>query len=305
MSNNTLQRTPEWRQARVGKITGSRIGAVLGVSPFITRRRVMREMAEEMLGEITEIDGPAMRWGRENEETALKLYEFLIAGDLPMEEVGFLEKGDVGASPDALVGDEGMVEVKCPYGIREDAHPSFKSVFELDYRHYMHQVQMQMYCADREWCDFFQWTPNGYRCERVYRDPDWFGRVKDEIVVYLSELADLVEKMRAGGAEERVAMSARWAAASEAFKLAAAEKRDAEARMEAAKTDMIDLMEAANVDRVHGAGVLMQRTVRTGSVDYKALANALVGEDTVKETQDEYRRSDSLVWSCKEKEEDE
>lgn len=298
MSTNTEQGTPEWLKARVGKITGSRVGAILGKSPFTSRKKVMREMADEMLGNHSDFDNPAMRYGREKEDTAAKLYEFLYAGDQIVSQTGFWEKGDLGASPDRLVGDKGLVEIKCPYSLRDEKQPQWKSI--KDQPHYYHQIQLQLYATDRDWCDFFQWNEHDHNCERVQRDVDWYRMHEEEFVVFLGELDDLLKKVSKGGSEERVGMSARWAALSEAYHLASITAAQAKAEMDDAKQGMIDLMEASEIDHCRSCNILLQKTMRKGTVDYRELAYDGLGEDQVKQLEEDFRRKGSTSWTIKE-----
>ena len=74
------QRTAEWHDARIGRITGSRIGAVLGHSPWQSRKQLLADMVREALGERVERDSPAMRWGRDHEQEALDDFVLKCAG---------------------------------------------------------------------------------------------------------------------------------------------------------------------------------------------------------------------------------
>lgn len=293
-STELAQGTHEWRQARVGKVTGSRIGAILGVSPFTTRKKVMREMVDEMLGNIHDISNPAMDWGNEHEDEAAKMYEFLYAGASGVHKTGFWEQGDLGASPDRLVGEDGLLEIKCPYGIREDKAPKFKSIDDMP--HYWHQIQLQLWVTGRKWCHFFQWTPEDSDCQLVEFDPEWYAKVEDEVVVFLGELRDLFKKAREGGSEERVGLSARWAAAAERYKLASAEKARVEAELSEAKAELQSMMEDNEIDQCVGAGLKVQKVMRKGSIDYKLLAMEQLTEDVVKPIEEDYRRKGSVSW---------
>ena len=81
----------------------------------------------------------------------------------------------LGASPDGLVGDRGLVEIKCPFGIRNKNPPIFKTAAMQT--HYYAQMQVQLFCTEREWCDFYQWTPNGDLVERVNLDENFLATV--------------------------------------------------------------------------------------------------------------------------------
>ena len=81
----------------------------------------------------------------------------------------------LGASPDGLVGDYGLVEIKCPFGIRYKNPPIFKTAAMQT--HYYAQMQIQLFCANRDWCDFYQWTPYGDALERIELDPSFLNTV--------------------------------------------------------------------------------------------------------------------------------
>ena len=159
---STEQRTQEWRQARVGMITASRVGGILGHSPYSSPARVLREMVREANGVFEELSGPQIRWGNDNEEAAVESYSYFWGAGSTLAKAGFEVSHEVsylGASPDRFVDSNGLLEVKCPYGIRDDDPPFFKSIGELP--HYMDQIQLQLMVTGRLWCDFYQWAPHG------------------------------------------------------------------------------------------------------------------------------------------------
>jgi predicted phage-related endonuclease len=75
------QGTIEWRQQRVGRVTASRVGAILGISPFTSRKALLKEMVKEAMGEIHENDAPPLRWGREKEPDARSEYQALYCSE--------------------------------------------------------------------------------------------------------------------------------------------------------------------------------------------------------------------------------
>lgn len=168
------QRTKEWHKKRQGRITGSRAGAILGVSPFATAASVMRDMIAAYKGaEGENLSNPAMDYGNNFEEYALTDYNFLHAKD-KVEETGFHIHATLpwlGASPDGLLGKDGVLEIKCPFGKRKEDAETFKSVHEQ--QHYYTQIQLEMYCTGRKWCDFYQWSPYAESLERVELDQKW------------------------------------------------------------------------------------------------------------------------------------
>lgn len=167
------QRTKEWSEQRRGLITASSVGAILNLDPNRDQVDIMRQMVRDWHGAEREFNGNiATEWGIGNEETALGQLEMIIAP--PVYRCGFIvsEKYPwLGASPDGLIGDDGVIEVKCPYGIRDDEKPVFKPL--ADQPHYYAQMQVQMICTWRGWGVFYQWTPHGERLENCYVSGEW------------------------------------------------------------------------------------------------------------------------------------
>jgi len=119
------QRSEGWRKQRQGRVTGSVVGAILGLAPYMTREDVVRSMVRAYHG-----------------------------------------------------------------GIRAQQEPQFKSIWEQP--HYYAQIQVQLHCCGRKWCDFWQWTPHGTKLERVDYDPEWINNTLPSLrqfhAEYLSEL---------------------------------------------------------------------------------------------------------------------
>lgn len=194
------QRSEEWFKARRGKLTGSNIGAALGLNPWKSAEDLIRQMVREHHGAESEFSGNiATEYGATHEPLALMDY-FGKTGQL-VDECGFFvhpEHDWLGASPDGLVGEVGLIEAKCPFGLRnkKSADLVFKTADEQP--HYYAQMQIEMACtptADgghREWCDFYQWSKHGDFLERVYFNAEWFAdnlpALESFYKWYLSEL---------------------------------------------------------------------------------------------------------------------
>jgi len=169
------QRSEEWFNIRKGRVTGSSVGAILGVSPFVKSWDVMRRMVRDWHGAPSEFTGNiATEWGTRNEAGALIEYE-MISGNTVTPCAFYQYEEWLGASPDGLVGDKGLVEIKCPFGIRNNKPPLFKTAKQQ--LHYYAQMQVQMFVSGREWCDFYQWTPNGDSLERIELDTAFLSTV--------------------------------------------------------------------------------------------------------------------------------
>jgi len=169
------QRSKEWFKARKGKLTGSNIGAALGVHPWKTPEDLIRQMVREYHGAESEFTGNiATEHGTLHEPLATMDY-MSLSGNM-VQECGFYvhpEHDWLGASPDGLIDEDGLIEIKCPFGQRNAKPPVFKTC--ADQPHYFAQVQTEMACTGRKWTDFYQWTQHGDNVERVEFDSQWWA----------------------------------------------------------------------------------------------------------------------------------
>ena len=186
------QRTPGWFEQRKGRVTGSVVGGILGLSPYMTRADVLRSMVRASLGAPSEFTGNvATEWGTYNEAGAIQ--EFEMETSERVTAMPFVEYEDwLGASPDGSVSDGKGLEVKCPYGIRNDPNPIFKMAQELP--HYMAQCQVEMFCVGWQSLWFYQWTPHGTCNKLIHRDDDWLAtnipRLRQFHCEFLDQLAN-------------------------------------------------------------------------------------------------------------------
>lgn len=164
------QRTPEWFEARKNKVTASMVGAILGLSPHMKRQDVMRKMVRDYQGLPLEFTGNiATDYGVTHEPLALADY---VLEYRAVDKCGFFTYEDwLGASPDGLMGDDSILEIKCPYSLRDGGE--FKSINEQ--HHYYAQIQIQLLCTSRTRCAFYQWSAHGHKLEHVYFDIDWIN----------------------------------------------------------------------------------------------------------------------------------
>lgn len=194
------QRTEEWFQARLGRVTASRIADVMAKTKSgygAGRKNYMAELlVERLTGETAEsFVSSAMQWGTDHEDEARAEYEFVA--DCLVDEVGFVEHPTLfsGASPDGLVGEDGMVEIKCP---NTATHIETLLSGTVD-RKYRLQMQWQMECSGRQWCDFVSYDPrlagHEIRVIRVERDAKLIEQITHEVEVFLVELDQLQEKI--------------------------------------------------------------------------------------------------------------
>ncbi len=164
------QGSDEWFAARCGKVTASRIADMMAQTKSgwgASRANYAAQLvAERLTGKPAEMfSNAAMKWGTETEPEARAAYEFYSG--LPVTEIGFVPHpaiGQSGASPDGLVGDSGLVEIKCPQTathietLLEGAVPS----------KYNYQMQWQMACTNRQWCDWVSYDPRMPESMRLF-----------------------------------------------------------------------------------------------------------------------------------------
>lgn len=191
-----IQGSPEWFALRVGKVTASRVADVIAKTKTgwgASRANYMAELiAERLTGEPAEkFTNAAMAWGTEKEPDARAAYEFFR--DAQVAEVGFIEHPSIlmaGASPDGLVGDAGLVEIKCP---NTATHLDTLLTQAIPAR-YVTQMTWQMACAGRAWCDFVSFDPRlpetmSLFVKRVERDDSLIASLEKDVSDFLDELA--------------------------------------------------------------------------------------------------------------------
>ena len=195
------QGSQEWLMARVGKVTASRIGDLMAKGAGTTRANYMAELcAERLTGQPYEafVPNKAMEHGTEAEPRARAEYEF--AAESPVVEVGFVPHPVIpmtGASPDGLVGDDGMVEFKCP-----NTATHIKTLLGGSIKlGYLYQMQWGINCAERKWCDFVSFDdrlpPNrAMHITRVAWDEDMSIIIETAVKIFLAELDAMVEQLR-------------------------------------------------------------------------------------------------------------
>lgn len=198
------QGTDEWFALRYGWVTASRFKDVLsngrGGAPSKTRLSYMYQLAGEALTDMRQesFTSEYMEWGTETEPQARDTYEFVTGSTV--DQVAFIQHGQnrkIGCSPDGLVGDDGLIEIKCPK--TSNQIETFLSG-KMPTQH-KPQVQGQLWLSNREWCDFISFDPriNGdasYFCTRVYRDDEYIKELAHKCYQFEDELKQMIEKLR-------------------------------------------------------------------------------------------------------------
>jgi len=198
------QRTDEWFASRCGKVTASRIADVMAKTKTgygAGRANYMAQLVAERLTGATEpcFTNAAMQWGTEKEPEARECYSFHRG--LSVVEEGFVPHPVIdmaGASPDGLVGDHGLVEIKCP---NTATHIDTLLGAAIDDK-YIKQMQFQMACCGRKWCDFASYDPRlgvemQLHVRRVERDDALIAEIEEAVAAFLAELDDKVARLTA------------------------------------------------------------------------------------------------------------
>jgi len=196
------QGTPEWFAQRLGKVTASRVADIIAKTKTgvaASRGNYLAQLvAERLTGQAADsFKSGAMQHGTETEPMARMAYE-TETGQM-VTEVAMIQHPKIemaGASPDGLVGDDGLVEIKCPNTsthiatLMADKAPSG----------YMAQMQWQMACTGRAWCDFVSFDPRMPEdmqlfIKRVPRDEKLIAEYEAEVIKFLAEVQETVDKL--------------------------------------------------------------------------------------------------------------
>lgn len=251
---------------RVGRITGSRIGAILGLNPYQSRADVLRQMVREALGAESEFTGnDATRYGQSKEPEALALYEgergvMTYGGD---ECIVHPEHDFLAVTPDGLVDPGGMIECKAPYSASY-THWSERPYYEA-------QMRLQLECCGRDWCDFVVLDRDGkIHTSRMERDPEWLPSVLPTLQAFMADYTAALESPDDHLADKVADMgrSMEWRAHAAAYAAAKGAADEAKSRMDAAKAELVKLAEASGSKCAKGAGLQVIRSERAGSVAY-------------------------------------
>lgn len=194
----------EWKAARCGKVTASRVADVIAKTKTgwgAVRYNYMAELIAERLTGVPN-DGftnAAMQWGTDKEPEARAAYEFFC--DVPVTEVAIVEHPSIpmcAASPDGLVSDDGLVEFKCPM---TSTHIETLLGGTVPAK-YITQMQWQLACTGRKWCDFVSFDPRlpesmRMFTRRVMRDDVMISQLEKDVIVFLGELELKLAELKA------------------------------------------------------------------------------------------------------------
>lgn len=197
------QGTDAWHQARLGKVTASKVADVMAKTksgPSASRTNYMMELlCQRLTGNREEgYINAAMQRGTDMEPIARIAYE--ASESALVDQVGFVLHQSIpafGASPDGLVGADGQIEIKCPNTAQ---HVEFLRTGKPEGK-YIIQMQAQMACTGRDWCDFVSYDDRlpealQYKKVRIARDNAFIDAMESEIWQFLRELDALEAEMR-------------------------------------------------------------------------------------------------------------
>ena len=192
------QRSDEWYEARLGVPTSSNFSKIITMTgkPSTQSKNYMYKLAGEKVSKVIEdsYQNAAMARGIELEDEARQMYQ-IVSGNA-VEEVGFcITEGDMicGASPDGLMGDDGLIEIKCP---AVHTHVGYLMDNKLPSK-YFQQVQGQLLVTGRKYCDFVSYFP-GIKplIIKVERDEDFLKLLKVELTMFCGKLNMTIKQLK-------------------------------------------------------------------------------------------------------------
>ena len=192
----------EWLKARAGKISASRMADLTAKTKTgwgASRKNYIAQLvAERLTGQPSpSFTNAAMQHGIDTEPEARAAYEFRTDNDVV--EVGFIDHPEIemsGASPDGLVGDNGMVEIKCP---NTATHIEYLQAGQPP-KKYLLQMQWQMACTGRDWCDFVSYDPRmpehlRILVVRIERDNELIAELEAAVIEANSEIQQIINEL--------------------------------------------------------------------------------------------------------------
>jgi putative phage-type endonuclease len=213
MTLHLVQGSPEWITARLGSLGASQVHEAvtkLKSGGYVAMRADVCAtlLLERLTG--TSVDKritDAMAWGTQYEPEARAAYEFW--SDVTVEPVGLIPHPTIKnthASPDGLVGEDGLLECKCP---NSSTHLETLLTKKVPAK-YCTQMQWQLACSGRKWCDYISWDcrfPAEHRTfiARVERDDERIAELEKEVVLFLREVEEKLAQLVNGKDEVRAA----------------------------------------------------------------------------------------------------
>lgn len=198
------QRSDDWKQIRIGKVTASRMNDLLSIlrggGEAAGRRNLRAQMVVERLTGVSAENGfvsQAMLEGIENEKFALASYE--LKNDCMVERIGFVHHATIanaGCSPDGFIGDDGLIEAKCPLPATHIAYLLNGGVPS----EYVNQMTWQLACTGRKFCDFVSFSPVMPEHLQLFtirfpRDDKRIAELEAEVVKFNAEVESVIQQL--------------------------------------------------------------------------------------------------------------
>ena len=200
--HNFEQRTEDWYNIRKGKMTASNAETIIangkGLETYIYNLMAEYYSSAEKENYIN----ADMQRGIDLEPEARLEFEFYT--DLDVQEVGFIEYNEfIGVSPDGLIGDDGLIEIKCP-----NDSIYFKLLLSNNIKpEYIAQMQMQMYVTDRQYCYFVSYNPNFEKSlyiKNISRDEEMIEKLKKGLERGTQLIKEIKENFRKVGTNGKI-----------------------------------------------------------------------------------------------------
>ena len=201
---NAPQGTEEWLKKRLGKITGSTIHKIMSAKEnSSTRSKLLQDLILERLSGSPAkniVTGPMAR-GLELESEARQAYELK---NQKVTLTGFIDHPTIkeaGASPDGLIGDDGLIEIKC-LNIKNHNEIVQKKFLPKQYNL---QIQFQLACTKRAWCDFVAYHPESDQSlyvKRVLPDDELIKHINEKAIIFVGEVEEKYRAMKVRNSEE-------------------------------------------------------------------------------------------------------
>jgi len=197
----SIQGSPEWLAERAGKVTASMVSAVLAKPETAGYRDYQAQLVAEILTgkpQGSDYVNAAMAFGTEMEPLARSAYE--AETGFSVDEVGFCQHPTIeraGASPDGLVGNSGLVEIKCPKVATHLAY-LIAGIVPVGYKN---QMMWQMSCTNRDWCDFVSFRPDLPEHLQLFiirykRDPARILELETAVIAFLDSVDKMINQLK-------------------------------------------------------------------------------------------------------------
>lgn len=204
---NAPQGSEAWLLERAGCATASKFSDVMAknkTGEAAVRAKYRIQLVTERLtgNPVTGYTNAAMQWGTDTEPQARQAYE--AETGIIVDQVGFLLHKAIpwcGASPDGFIGDDGLIEIKCP---ESQTHLEYLESGKAPEK-YIPQMQGQMWVTDRQWCDFVSFDPRfppnlQLLIVRVARDDKYIKALETEVKDFLAGVDEMVQRLLKRGA---------------------------------------------------------------------------------------------------------